>query len=326
MSDKFNHQSHFTNPYPYNGHFRIYSICPWDYRRLLFGALMMLLLSGLLAACTNYQATPQVTSSTIGTSTLIATDLAEVKSAVVPSPTVIATGIPTQLPDTGWISLKTGLERRVINLKNENDVYTENIYLLRIDPDFFRFDVAYQPGSAQRLMDWQSDTDALVVVNGGYFTEANQATGLIVVDGQASGVTYRDFGGMLAIFQDSTELRWLPQIPYNSAEPLLAAMQSFPMLVKPGGLMGSLEEDGLPARRTVLGQDRQGRFVFILATTGTMTLHEMSRYLVESDLNLDLALNLDGGSSTGLLLADPVEGVPPFTHLPAVITVHSKNE
>lgn len=286
----------------------------------------MILLSGLVAACANNQTSPGLNLLTIDASAVIVTDSTKNESKEILTLAADATVIPTQNPDTGWFTLRTGLERRIINLKNENGVYKENLYLLRIDPDFFRFDVAYQPGLAQRLMDWQADTDALVVVNGGYFTEANQATGLIVVDGQTSGATYREFGGMLAIFQDSVELRWLPQAPYNPAEPLLAAVQSFPMLVKPRGLVGLLEEDGLPARRTVIGQDRQGRFLFILATTGTMTLHEMSRYLVESDLDLELALNLDGGSSTGLLLADPVEGVPPFTLLPVVITVHSKTE
>jgi hypothetical protein len=37
-----------------------------------------------------------------------------------------------------------------------------------------------------------------------------------------------------------------------------------------------------------------------------------------------MALNLDGGASTGLLLADPVEGIAPFTLLPSVIMVYPK--
>jgi hypothetical protein len=286
----------------------------------------MMLLSCPLVACAANQTAPLLPAPTNDSFILMATASVQVESTAILTPTAFATAVPTRVPDAGWITLKTGLERRVINLENGQGGFKENLYLLRIDPDYFRFDIAYQPGSPQRLMDWQSDTDALIVVNGGFFTETNQATGLIVVDSQAYGVTYRGFGGMLAISQDTAELRWLPQAPYNPAETLSAAVQSFPVLVKPGGLMGYLEEDGLPARRTVIGQDRQGRFVFILATTGTMTLYEMSRYLVESDLDLDMALNLDGGSSTGLLLADPVEGVPPFTLLPAVITIHSKNE
>ena len=53
-------------------------------------------------------------------------------------------------------------------------------------------------------------------------------------------------------------------------------------------------------------------------------MNEMSRFLVGSDLDLSIALNLDGGASTGILLAEPLEGIAPFTLLPVVITVHPK--
>jgi pyruvate/2-oxoacid:ferredoxin oxidoreductase alpha subunit len=48
----------------------------------------------------------------------------------------------------------------------------------------------------------------------------------------------------------------------------------------------------------------------------------MSRFLVESDLNIDRALNLDGGASTGLLLSEPAEGIAAFALLPVVIVVY----
>jgi uncharacterized protein YigE (DUF2233 family) len=188
----------------------------------------------------------------------------------------------------------------------------------------YDFDVGYRSGAPQRLMEWQSETGALIIVNGGFFTAEGQATGLIIVDGQAAGTSYAGFGGMLAVSEAGPKLRSLRQQPYDPYEPLRAAMQSFPLLVAPDGQIGYPQEDGLADRRTVIGQDRQGRILFILATGGTMTLHEMSLYLVESDLDLSIALNLDGGASTGILLAEPLEGIAPFTLLPVVITVHPK--
>lgn len=228
------------------------------------------------------------------------------------------------LPDTGWLQLRPGLERRQINLITREGGIRETFYLLRLDPELFRFDVAYDPGTPKSLTDWQKETGALVVVNGGFFTDSNQATGLIIVDGQPSGVSYEGFGGMLAITETGPKLQWLMQQPYDPNETISAGLQSFPMLVTPGGQMGFADEDGLPARRTAIAQDTKGRILFLLANTGTFTLHEFSRYLVESDFELDVALNLDGGASTGLLLADPVEGVAPFTLLPSVLTVHLK--
>jgi hypothetical protein len=50
----------------------------------------------------------------------------------------------------------------------------------------------------------------------------------------------------------------------------------------------------------------------------------MSQWLVNSDLDLHIALNLDGGPSTGLLLADSDLAIPAFSPLPTVITIHEK--
>lgn len=129
------------NQFKNNGHFakliicscRIFPICIWEYRRLHFGAFILILLSGSLAACADNQTTPPVNPPIIDASTVKASDTTKVESTEILTPTAIATAVPTQIPDTGWISLKTGLERRVINLKNEKGVYIENLYLLRID-------------------------------------------------------------------------------------------------------------------------------------------------------------------------------------------------
>jgi uncharacterized protein YigE (DUF2233 family) len=229
---------------------------------------------------------------------------------------------PTPVPDTGWQPLRPGLERRVIRLLDENERLRERLTLLRLEPDLYRFTIAYRPGEAQSLAAWQAETGALLVVNGGYFTEELVATGRVVVDGVGSGTSYQGFGGMLAITADSLDIRSLAERPFDANEPLQYALQSFPLLVKPGGEMGFPEEDGIRGRRTVVAMDGNGRLLFIMAASGSFTLHELSRYLVESDLELEVALNLDGGTSTGLRLADPAEEISAFVPLPVVIAVY----
>jgi hypothetical protein len=98
------------------------------------------------------------------------------------------------------------------------------------------------------------------------------------------------------------------------------------VLVKPGGVLGFPEhfEDNLQARRTVIGQDQEGRILFVVAPRGHFTLHRLSRYLTESDLNLDIAINLDGGPSTGILVANPQEIIPSQTPLPIVILAYPR--
>jgi uncharacterized protein YigE (DUF2233 family) len=252
-------------------------------------------------------------------------DLAPLVPPAAATPTLRLTPAPTATvqPDSGWQLLRPGLERRIINLFGSQGRQIETLYILRFDSALYRFDVAYRPGEPQLLSQWQADTGALLVVNAGYFTENYIHTGRIIAGGQGSGASYGDFAGMFVVTDAGPELRWLRQRPYDPAEPLRAAVQSFPLLIRPGGTIGFPDEDGRLSRRTVVAQDRDGRLLFLLAPWGGLTLHQLSAYLAASDLDLEIALNLDGGASSGLLLAEPAEGMPAFVPLPAVITVYA---
>jgi hypothetical protein len=216
----------------------------------------------------------------------------------------------------------------VINILDEAGQHLESLYLLRINPDQYLFRVEYQ-ANPKTLGDWQKDTGALILINGGYFRvegDLNIPTGLTIINSQTIGSTYEDFAGMLAITDFGPELRWMVQQPYAPDESIESALQSFPLLIKPGGALGFpvQNEDYKQARRSVIAQDREGRFVLIVASRGIFTLHQLSLFLVESDLNLDIALNLDGGPSSGILLADPYEEIPALSPLPIVIAVYPR--
>jgi hypothetical protein len=229
------------------------------------------------------------------------------------------------LPESNWHLVRDGLEKRIIDIVIENQ-RVDRLFLLRIDPSLYQFNVVYDDIAPKTLDEWQKLTGALVMFNGGYFRilgDRYLPDGLMVVNGQAFGETYTGFGGMFAITPRGPQLRWLVSHPYDSNESLLYALQSFPVLVEPGGLVGfpAEYEDHQMARRTVLGQDRGGRFIILVTYGYYFTLHQLSDYLVNSDLDLDIALNLDGGPSSGILLADPRETIPATSLLPFVVTV-----
>lgn len=283
--------------------------------KLIFRILLVSFVAGWIAVGCNPGTPVPATATPIPTLT--------------PAPTFTPFLPPTMEPvqDTGWEFVQPGLERRSINLY-ENNQQVEALYLLRLDPNQFRLEVAYQE-TPQNLEDWQKETNALVVVNGGYFSIEDEKyipNGLIVVKGQTLGDSYGPFAGMLAVSDYGTELRWLEERPYNPYEQLRAALQSFPVLVKPGGVLGFPveHEDNLKARRTVIAQDRNGRILFLVAPRGSFTLHQLSVYLTESDLDLNIAVNLDGGPSTGIWLAQPREIIPSQTLLPIVILVYPR--
>jgi hypothetical protein len=166
------------------------------------------------------------------------------------------------------------------------------------------------------------------VVNGGYYSIENEnyfPDGLTIANGKPFGRSFRS-GGMLAITEARAELRGLDEEPYNSFEPLQAGLQSFPILVESGGRLGfgAERENNVNARRTVIAQDREGRILFLVAPRGYFTLYRLSAYLVGSDLDLDVAVNLDGGPSTGIMLIQPREIIPSQSLLPFVILVYAR--
>jgi hypothetical protein len=292
-------------------------------------SLLLLILIGTSGSIVYYlKTTPSATPAAIRTAPT-APDVAAAAtrvelSTLIPSPS--ATAAPTQNPN--WSLLRPGLERRLINIYNDQNQQVEALYIWRLDQNYFRLDVAYNE-KPKSLDAWQKETNAALVVNGGYFSVQGERyfpDGLAIMNGKASGHTFKGFGGMLAIDQSRAELRWLVRQPYNSAEPLRAALQSFPILVQPSGKLGFPAENDnhARARRTVIAQDRTGRILLIVAPDGYFTLHQLSVYLTESNLDLDIALNLDGGGSTGILVADPREIISPNTLLPFVILVYPR--
>lgn len=251
---------------------------------------------------------------------------------ITPTPIPSLTAVPSPIitPTPGkfdWSPIQPGLERRTLNLTADNK-YLDSLYILRLEPEYFQFDVAYDP-KGLTLEAWQAQTGALIVLNGGYFRLENESylpNGLTVIKGVPMGSSYSDFGGMFAVTEMGPELRWLAHQPYDPNELLLAALQSFPILIKPGGKLGfpAQYEDNLAARRTVIAQDQEGRILLMVAPQGNLTLHQLSAYLTDSDLKLDIALNLDGGPSSGIILAEPSETIPALSPLPVVITVQQR--
>jgi uncharacterized protein YigE (DUF2233 family) len=211
--------------------------------------------------------------------------------------------IPTP-PDTGWQLLEPGVELRQSDVPAIGDIL-ERLTIVRLDPAQVRFRVRYDPTNQRPVSAWAEGSQPLLVINGGYFTPENEATGLLISQGQSWGAPLGDFAGLFAVTSDEqVSVRWLRERPYDPGEPLAEAIQSFPVLVKPGGVMGfpADADEGTPARRTVVAQDRSGSILVIVASRGYLSLHEMAVFLADSDLEVDVALNLDGGRSTGLWL------------------------
>ena len=225
-------------------------------------------------------------------------------------------------PAAGWQQIDSAMELRSARFTiNGQSGY---LTMVRLDPASYTIRVKYDVANAGSLREWYEAIKPLAIINGGYFDQQGKATALVIFDGIRTGESYEGFGGMVVInAQGQFELRSLRQQPFDPNEILQQAMQSAPMLIQPGGVVSDLEADNDRSRRSVIARDIHGRILLIVSDTNTFTLPELANVLKNSDLELDAALNLDGGSSTGLYVKTDQANVQvdSFDKLPLVLVV-----
>ena len=150
---------------------------------------------------------------------------------------------------------------------------------------------------------------AIAAINGGYYGEAFEPIGLYLINGQQrqgisressllTGVLSIDTAGQIAL---STRNEFSPR---NA----VSAFQSGPFLIDPGGALGIYSDNGKLRKRTVVATASSGETVVF--TTSSVSLYTLAKCLHTQATaigvtNIERALNLDGGVSTGMYDAQP---------------------
>jgi uncharacterized protein YigE (DUF2233 family) len=155
-------------------------------------------------------------------------------------------------------------------------------------------------------------------VNGSYFQADFRPVGLMIADGREIQPFEKAklLAGVLAV--RGTRLEIVRSSKFTKSSDLRQAVQCGPMLIE-----GEQPTTGLngerSARRTVVATDGRGRWALIYLTS--VTLADAARILtmpgILGDWRPSTALNLDGGSSSGLWAATspaPVS-LPEFGHV-----------
>lgn len=200
--------------------------------------------------------------------------------------------------------------------------------VVRIDPTRSDIKVQYAPDSPHRMSDWHTATDADVIINAGFFTPQKTATGLIIASGKAYGQTYKGFGGMFSIRDGKPRLQWLGAQPYVPDAKITQAVQTFPMLVQSSKVMANLPSEDRHTYRSFVAIDKTGKVLLGITRSSSWLLSDLAVMLASHPmLNVDSALNLDGGASTGIWLRGMPEGdlTDSYDTVPSVITVKSKS-
>jgi len=208
-----------------------------------------------------------------------------------PGPT-LPTPTPTAPAKEAWLPLFAGVE--VLEMAG-------GFTAVRHDPAIVVYDSGFEqdPEQGKQVGEWlEQDEHALVAVNCGFYWEKNGAyrhMGLLMVNGESRSELRSGWGGVL-IVRDG--LAFITPRPERLLAPATLGLQGWPMLLQDQAVVTQLDDQDL-ARRTAVGIDEQGRMVWVVASDA-ITLADFARRLLETDWGLVMAVNLDGGVSSGL--------------------------
>ena len=143
--------------------------------------------------------------------------------------------------------------------------------------------------------------EAIAVWNGGYFEGDLRPSGLVLDQGREIAAPSRG-SGLLLLGERFSLVRFRDTKQTGLGE---SALQLWPFLIEPGGDDGIHRDDGKRARRSAIALDDAGRGLLIAVLGGGISLYDLMQLCRR--LGAVVAVNLDGGPSTGLAVTRPVQ-------------------
>lgn len=219
-----------------------------------------------------------------------------------------------------WKALSPVIERRQLKVPHEGTQYELIAYRFPKNKVTAALIHKSQP---LLLQEWFEAYPSNLMINGAYFTEDFLPTGSFIYEGSSIGVGSYDAQRSATVVIDNGELLLFDTAEESMPKKKFAyAFQTFPVLLHRSGKRGVDEDSEKLARRTVLAEDRNGNIVVIVVDRTPISLYTLALVLENTDLGLAVAVNLDGGPSTGLI-ADVgafQEPILPLASLPIVLS------
>ena len=194
-----------------------------------------------------------------------------------------------------WRMIREGLEAGELAVMVDGSE-VDRMFLARIAPAKFRFEVRNEPSGNLNLDAWMTGLGAAVVINGSYFAPNGAPATLVLSAGRLLGPAAYDAragafvaSAVFAGIRDLAKQSW--QDAFNDARD---AMVSYPLLVSADSASRVAVSQWL-ASRSFIGQDIDGNIILGTTLDGFFSLDRLASFLRQSPLRLKLALNLDGG-------------------------------
>jgi hypothetical protein len=206
---------------------------------------------------------------------------------------------------TEWNALTPGLWYRPWNIERSDEGSSLDGHVFRADPRIVHMTVvdARRPDrTVARAETMRSESQAYVVINGGFFDENAHPLGLLVGDGKEMSPLRKVDQGLFLISMGKPIIQ-------HTRDPLPpgveTALQSGPRLVVNGK---ALQLKPQVSRRTSICLPGDGTVMLVVFPTAISLsdlAEALARPVAEGGLGCWSALNLDGGPSTQLSVATP---------------------
>jgi hypothetical protein len=207
------------------------------------------------------------------------------------------------------------------------DEEVDRVFLARISPAKFRFEVRHEATADRGLDAWIRQLGAVLIINGSYYSPRNTPVTPVLSAGTLLGPeTYDARAGAFVASGAFTGIRDLAQQSWRDVfKGVRDAMVSYPLLIGEDGASRVVASQRL-AKRSFVGQDLDGNIILGTTAGGFFSLPQLAAFLRQAPLGLKLALNLDGGpvACQGISLDGFERRVCEISALPIVLAVFPK--
>ena len=222
-----------------------------------------------------------------------------------------------QYPDWTAIKVDSNKDSNIKQFEYTSNFGTELFTIVRFKPEDTALKIAVDSTQPKTVAEWQQHLQAKVVINGSYFDENYKLTTRTVVNNKDHGPLLSGATGTAAT---SDNLTWqIVDTSELSEQDYLYSIQSYPLLIK--NTQAQVDSSAADyAQRTVLAQDDTYTY-FIITEYGVLPLEDLDNAIVEL-IHPTTALNLDGGTSTGIeIVTDDISYSNSSVTVPAVLYI-----
>lgn len=223
-----------------------------------------------------------------------------------------------------WHELEEGLHVREYAIEGDKGI-KEILKVFKFESGLYRINAHHNSTSPKTISEWSSQLHSQgLIINGSYFNENFEPTGYTkILDKKYGSQTYdgkNGYTGIIAQKNATPEILYAPQNKIDESEYEII-VSTFPTIINDGASTLTTDTKQL-ARRTIVASDMEGNLLVIFSPRNVLSLYEISQFLVTTDLSIDIAVNLDGGPSSGYSLITPHQKLEQTTDvLPLVIEI-----